>query len=736
MLDFWSSSRILKLKLGDNMGDLDPSVAAIAIEAMEPTTFEIFGQFALSEVLGIAFEPTGGHQDGGQDGFLRKRYGRPNHFVQISKEKDVRGKIRRTINRLKEGGRAVEYLTFLSRENFPTRDDFETEIERETGVQLRLHDRSWISMQISKSSSLREVLAQRASGALRSASEILGSTVQNYAPGERMSVLVYMDAHARSSPQETDLLTLAVDAAIYQALEGTDPDKGVFKTESEVLDFVEKRFPAVKNRPSFNIGVRLDKLSAKKNNPRIRQYTKERKFCLPYDVRNELSQENDAIKRLELEFLESIRARACRIDGVSAEDALHISSAVLYGIVKTFEKQGMNLAASFDAVQRYDDVFTYEFIREKIIGLPADNVNRQGLLDVALEITRQVFYSGNEIERRYIIKVFKLFSVEFVLNGDERVASYFKSMVKNLKLYVGADMIIRALSESCLQSQSRAMQNALSLLSKAGAQMLMTEHVLNEVYTHIIAENKEFEGHYQPWIAHATPEFVINSDRILIRAFFYAYFYPDRHDKSYKSWRLYLEQFGSSAWFDSRGSAEDFCSYLMKKFGFEFVSEKKINSAINDREVSKLKSQILSRRSTTDLLAENDAKISLYVNNQREIDGEKFSTSVYGYRTWWLTEEFQVVQAAQDLKIPHRFAMHPQFLMNFFVAAPGLRSIADDASGFFPTSFGLRITDRVDEGALRDFLRQANQAAVGDEAAAHAKIRSLSNKMKATNFQD
>ncbi len=720
---------------GVPMGSLDPAIISLALETMDPMGFEAFGQIALTEVLGVGFEPTGGSHDGGQDGFLRQKQGRPTQFVQISKEKDIRGKVRRTIERLKSSGRDPASVTFLFSESFPTKDELEDEIEKETGVQIRIHDRSWLSLQVAKSEHLKEILSERASATINNLIDIRKTSIQTHTPAERMSVIVYMDAHARSAPQETDLLTVAVDAAIYQALEGTDPDKKIFKTRAEITAAVESRFPAVKRRPSLDIGVRLERLSAKKNNPRVRWYKKEDKYCLPYDVRNELSQENEIIRRLELDFLESVRGRARAIlESATSDEIARIGQAVLTALARTFEHQGMNLAASFDSTKELEEVRTYEFVRDEFAGKKGDNEKRELLVDCATRVLREVVYSGNSIERAYMFQLFKLFSVEFVIRGDERVTSYFKSMAKGLRLLVGADIIIRALSETCLKPESRATQNALALLEKAGAHLLITPRILEEVYTHIVAENKEFESYYKSWLPHATPELVGQSDRILIRAFFYSYFEPDRHAIALQNWRGLLELFGSANWFDARGHAEDFSAYLLNKFNLKMLGGAEVDSYVSEAHVRVLKAAILARRESSDILAENDAAAALYVNSYRDRNGERFGTSVYGYHTWWLTEEVQVLEAAKAVRIPAMFAMNPQFLMNFFAASPAMHDLTKGFGEFFPTNFGLRITDRVNASTLKGFLRKANEAARQDEAAAKARMRQLSNELKAKLF--
>lgn len=114
----------------------DPAIVALALSEGNGSDFEIFAQTALQIVLGIDFEPTGGIHDGGQDGFFRTIAGRPDRYVQISMQKDYQSKIRKTISRLKESGRTVVSLTYVTPLRLPDKDIVEAEIEKTTGVAM------------------------------------------------------------------------------------------------------------------------------------------------------------------------------------------------------------------------------------------------------------------------------------------------------------------------------------------------------------------------------------------------------------------------------------------------------------------------------------------------------------------------------------------------------------------------------------------------------------------------
>src|SRR5207248_1740118 len=128
------------------------------------------------------------------------------------------------------------------------------------------------------------------------------------------------EVHSASEPGENDLLTLAVDSAIYQALEGTDPEKGIFRSEDEVRTFVEKRFPASKKRSTLDVAKRLSRLSSKTGVPRIRYHSKESGYCLPFEVRSDFSDHSLLLRNLEVAFWDGIKDRAREIGGLAEDE--------------------------------------------------------------------------------------------------------------------------------------------------------------------------------------------------------------------------------------------------------------------------------------------------------------------------------------------------------------------------------------------------------------------------------
>ena len=716
------------------MERLDPGLTSYVLEAVSSDDFEKFGQALLFQALGMEFEATGGMHDGGQDGFVRSLKGKPSRYVQISTRADYTNKIRQTIRRLNESGRDVAMLTYLTNRQIATKDAIEAAIEKETGVSIRIRDKRWITLQAQSDEDASKIFADSFASQVQSALALQGHTTEVYSQSERMSIMSYMEVHSASEPDEHDLLPLAVDSAIYLSLEGTDPDPAVmnFKSENEIISFVEEKFPSVRKRRDLNIPERIRRLSSKQGSPRVRHHRKEGGYALPFDVRSEFSEHARLVRNSEVAFWDSIRERL-REEGV-AEDHIEIGlDACRYAIEKTFERQGLNFLASIKGAETSDEIRTFDFIQEK---LPSnlDDGAVLPLVDACQTSIRHSFYSPNESEVEHIFRLFKAFSIEFAIKGDSSVASYFGKLVKKLKLYVGTDVIVRALSEECAQPVGRATQNALKMLSQSGAKLYLTEHVLEEAWYHIHSTDIEFRDFYAPWERNAEIEEVKNSDRILIRAYFYGKLEPAYHAKSPGNWDQFLSYFGDASWFRDKAHIEDFGTYLRRKFGCEFISKDKIKATLNDTEVAKLEGLIEEQKDNAKL-AWNDAYQSLYVRHQRREQGDVAGESVYGLSNWWLTEEFKILEALRKVGVRRQLTMHPQFLMNLFAASPSLSRVSTDFKGLFPTHFGLRITSRVSSQAMHQFLEKVKDAADAEEAKSTAFIRSQANRYLNTSYE-
>lgn len=712
---------------------------SLAIEQLSKNDFELWCQEVLFQDKNYRFEPTGGIHDGGQDGFIRAVIGQTDHYVQISKEKETSKKIRKTIRRLKEN-RSVSKLTYVTSQNESQRDLLEAKIKLDTEVDVVIHDLRWLHIQAQLHDGLKNSLFAYSKTLIDDLAKI-ENTERRLDFSSRLSIVSYLEAHVRSLPGTENFQNICLDTLIYNELIGTDPDSGKFKSANEIETSISSQHPNVLSKANRSVQDRLVYLSSKANDPRIRRHPGEN-YALPYSVRNHFDEENLSISRSEDAFVSSINARLDDEELHNAEEIRpYVISCVRATVEKTYRTQAMNFAASFSTRDFDPDIKVFEII-DNYIRLSSVPANVQELVrDTTTKIYRNICYSSNEEERQYLTLLLKFFTVQFVMDGNDAVARYFSDMAAKLRIYVGTDIIVRCLSEVLVQEPSRGMTNSLQLLVSAGVRLRVTRQTLEEVFNHICLSTVVFRNDYEHWFRHADLDQVMNCDRILIRSFFYAFLEPERHAKQPKDWSDYLGNFGVAAWFtkssklSSDRNIDEFGSFLVDKFCFEFVEIDEVLKGIDNNTAEKVCQEILHHRDAktegAKILAMNDSQMALFVNSERTSRKERVSSDLYGFNTWWLTEETTVLKALRKYQQRDDIVMHPQFLMNHFVLDPKfIKKSKGEEAKITPTLFGLRITDRILPTEMKEFIKSIGDLADLDEAAIRARIRQASNKLK------
>ena len=216
-----------------------------------------------------------------------------------------------------------------------------------------------------------------------------------------------------------------------------------------------------------------------------------------------------------------------------------VISAIRKVVIETYRRQAINFIASFHKIGADNDIRVFEIIDEFLELQPLDKSEKDICRDSTSLIVRNVFYSSNKSERAYIQLLMKYFSIHFLMDGDVAITSYFSEMARRLRLYIGADILVRMLSETLVKPESRAMTNTISLLTDSGVKVYLTRQIMKEVYHHLCSTNSEFIAEHEKWFRHVQIEQTKHFDKILIRAFYYAYLEPDKHTASPKNWQNY-----------------------------------------------------------------------------------------------------------------------------------------------------------------------------------------------------
>ena len=532
-----------------------------------------------------------------------------------------------------------------------------------------------------------------------------------------------------------------VSGSLCNSLLGTNPETDNFRTIDEIQDCITKEQPNVLAKAENTLAERLEFLCSKVNDPRVRRHPGDR-YALSYSVRTSFHEDNLRLQAIKDKFVGSLNIRFNEIaDEEADQQRLFVVTCVQLVLVETYRKQAINFAASFTSRDFETDIRVHDILDRIILDLNVPKKFRESVTDFSSLVFRQVCYSSREEERDYLNLLMKYFSIHFMMDGNSAVSRYFSDMAASLRLFVGTDIIVRCLSETLVQKSSRGMENSLELLRSRGVRLSVTRQTVQEVFAHIRHSTGVFRREYEHWFRCAKLDEVKNSDRILIRSFFYAYLEPERHVRRPKNWSDYLRNFGAAAWFaktdatSSKADNDGFASFLIDKYDLKFVDIDEVLDTIDDNLAAKITDSILKERDAqsdgSKILARNDAEMALFVNSERISRKERVSRDLYGYNTWWMTEETAVLRALKQSEQPDDVIMHPQFLMNHFVLDPSyIKRNSSENRQIMPTTFGLRITDRVCPSVMKEFIQHIGDLSGLDGPAQNARIRIAANILK------
>lgn len=515
------------------MNTIDLNLIEIALEKAKGSDFEKFAQAFFSETLGENFIPTGGMHDGGADGLiLNETFESGEKFLQASIQADHRAKISQTVGRLKDFGRSPTMLTYVTSRVIPYIDKEESDLTDKLKVIIRIRDRTFLINRVNSTPGTIQAFKTHLGSRLTYMNNLGGSSIILPSKGSNLparTLCVFLGQEIERRSGETELLEAVTDSLILWALEGTDPDQNCFMSPSEIQDKIEGALPSAK---AFFRGVfshRLKQLRSKShpNGRQIRWHKQDDKYCLPFETREEVAKENQTdevlIARISVIFERRLNSL---IDFDTEADLVTEVIKICHNTIqKTFEKQGLEIALFVSGEEPDSPIQTTisDNIDECIedFDLSPPQINR--IKEICLDVLRKTFYDSTEDERIYLAKLSKTYTLLFTLKNTPQVVEYFRNMSGMFVLYVGADLIIRALSEHYLTEHNRMTEHLFSILSKSGAKLVLTENALEEVYSHIAASDREFTNCYmeiEPYIRHEN-DFIRQIDRILIRAYFY-----------------------------------------------------------------------------------------------------------------------------------------------------------------------------------------------------------------------
>lgn len=681
--------------------------------------FEQLAKIIFGGLFGEEFIPLGGMHDGGADGFYVPHVyasKKPDTFFQFSVTDAERAKtkVNQTISSITKSGRDLRQLIYSTSELLPKQDILITEIFDKYGVLLMVRDRERLKQVINSN-----VKANRGFldfympdiDAVRNSAKSLSGAVNQFVNDP--TVFAFLDHELKDRFSKDKLHQRILDSLIYWALRDTDPDAGTYLDRPGIENAITSVFPAAANILIPHLNGRLKELSRKNvgDHERVRHHAKENKFCLPFEMRKGLAERALEESKLQEAFIESIKLRLLSLsrEGLS-KDVCDLGVKLIFSSVhEYFVEQGLILSAflnnKVDTIQISDQI-----VEDQVAKVVASSKNKAKisppLIADCLRVLRFVFYEPSIIERQYLNYLSRTSLMFMTLQTAPRMIEYFNQMGGNFRLLVGTDLLVKSISEQHLQEDKQQVGTLLRACNGLGAKLILTEPVLNEVFTHLHAVDLEYRNHYLPNEAYLSPDEISECDRILIRAYYYNRFGGGQRVGWNKFISTLLDPDELRA--KSQKGLDQLRGLLVQRFNMDYISSDELWSEVVDEHVNALADKLKKARGEKhEELSINDALMVHVTYAQRRKHKESSTYDGFGYRTWWLTKETRVLSYTAELVVQSGgvpYIMRPEFLLNFIALAPNAGNVRKAFREILPTTTGLQLGQHLKPETMHQLL--------------------------------
>lgn len=720
---------------------IHPDLVKIALDRSKGWQFESFANDFYSAVIGGRFVPLGGMHDGGADAFhgdyVREELGRANSFFQASVETDYRSKIRRTIKRLKGFGRDPRELTYLTSRTVKYVDAEERALSIELDVTVRIRDAAYAISHVNDGIGTRASYRHHLESSTHFLKSVGASSL--VAPSSHVSspaVYVFLEQELARRKGDMSLVDAVTDSLILWALEGTDPDAQLFMSRQDVLERISREIPATRQVVEPRLGNRIE-LLASKNHPdgrQVRWHKSDDVFVLPYETRKRIEAENTADETLRLDVLTSLYERISEDAHPSLRESDNRTAAevALRSLQRTFEQEGLEFANFLQDEGSGDLATVTDSIRTTLTERNVTGQHGIAMGEVVFKAIRGVLYASREIERAYLGKLSRTYTLLFTLNTEPKLIEFFQDLTRHLNLYVGSDLLVRALSERYVPAPDQMTRRTLLMATHVGARLVLTDIVLEEVLGNLRAADNEFRNWFETIESHVNDDMARNADKIMVRAYLYARLRQDLGQQKPASWPAFVSQFCRYEDLHRPAAQDSLRRYLQVSFGLEHDPVDELESIVDADQLSGLASSLAANKSN-DQLARNDALMALSIYARRKQRKEDRSVSEFGYETWWLTGESAILRHTSELvKLNKgaRYMMRPDFLLNFLTLAPNSHEARQTLGHVFPSVLGIRLSRRMKESTYHGILGKVKEASGLEDARRASAIADASNRLK------
>lgn len=652
--------------------------------------FETFGSNFLSAVLGYSFIPVGRTKDKGIDGFqhIFSRNDSQKHIFQLSTEQDHVGKIYNTIKKLQENKIEFDRFVYVTNRKINNAESLIDEVFEKTKIPLTIYDIRWFSAHCNQTEKTIKVYQVFVNTYLHEYSKPgKYHTVADLDSDSRL--FVFLGQQFDSNRDDLKLDNLLADTLILYALEGTDPDKNILKSEEQIKESIKKYLKFDPQLFDSKISERLVALTTKPR--KIKYHTKGQGYCLPYETRLEIENRNLKDEALFKAFYEQTQETIKKYFLDIEVKVKDVETLITKVINKIFLRQGLEFS---NFVLKGDCHSVIEQNLNDVISLAVDEssviLSNKEKVKTALHLAiRDIVYNGTQEQRRFLKSLSNTYLMMFLLQWEPKLSTYFQTLASQLIVFVDNSIIIPALSEYYLEEGNRRHWNLLIGAKKAGISMFINETLLSELVSHLrMIKNKYYNFFYNMEDFYLNDEYeLLFIDEILIRAYFYA-----KKKGQIKDFDKFIDTFVDS---QLKTAKEELIVYLKEIFGITYISNEMWDIKVNEEEKAKLK-EVLSHKKDYDIKAENDAEMILAIYYLRNKNGESSDSGIFGYKTWWLSKDTAtykaVVQCFGNDKYPVSCYIRPDFIYNYIALKPTTEEVNNAYNEIFPTMLGVNLS--------------------------------------------
>jgi hypothetical protein len=696
--------------------------------------FEQFAHKILTIVLGDEFIPVGGSGDQGIDGFqfVYQRKERSKLIYQMSTEevhwKQKDSKITDTITKLRNNHIQYDKLYFVTNRKVQRKDSIQEELYSLHKTDVLIYDQEWFVTQVLSDTSCADVYRS-----------FLETYVHEYnIPGKLIEVADFsgdprlytflrhqVDEGGNEAIEENIL-----DGLILYSLEGTGSEIDKFKNKEEIIESIHNFTKFQVKDFNNKVESRLVALTSKDSN-KIKHHTKEDYYCLPYETRIALAERD--VKDLELqeafkeESLSIIKANLSIVD-TRVQNVYELFEEILHNI---YYRQGLEFS---EFILNHSDKDVVDQSLQTIVFRVVDDssvvVENRGSVKKALLLSlREIAYNGSGNQREYLRRMSKTYMMVFLTQNDPKISMFFKSLANKLEVYVGTSIIVPALSELFLDGENKRYWNLLKGARAAGVSLKINEYIVDELVSHIRGINNTYKSLYQ----HCESEYLQDEitflyvEEILLRSYFYARFRGRITD-----FNSYLMKFANPNLSTLRS---DLIQYLRDVFEIEYITLASQNVSLDTEEVQKLVEHLKSKKQS-EKRAEVDAKLILHLYKLREINNETASAGIFGYKTWWLSQDINTFRSVKEVfgdKYDISCYMRSDFMYKYISLSPNKEDIDMLYKKCFPNLLGVNLSYHLPQGVSEFVSQMVKEHKDTDPTVVKRTLKNLTEKVMSSS---